>query len=73
MSFLSHVVSSGGILVDPSKVDVVLHWEAPKSITYITSFLGLAGYYGRFIEGFSKITLPLSQLTRKGQAFAWDV
>ena len=73
MSFLGHVISSGGIAVDPSKIDAVLQWETPKSATEIRSFLGLAGYYRRFIEGFSKLSLPLTQLTRKGQAYVWDV
>ena len=72
VSFLGHVISRNGIAVDPSKVDAVLQWEAPKSVTEIRSFLGLAGYYRRFIEGFSKLALPLTQLTRKGEAFVWD-
>jgi hypothetical protein len=72
VSFLGHVISNGGIAVDPSKVDAVLKWETPKSVFEIRSFLGLAGYYRRFIEGFSKLALPLTQLTRKGQAFVWD-
>ncbi|XP_050908927.1 uncharacterized protein LOC127122669 [Lathyrus oleraceus] len=73
VSFLGHVISSGGIAVDPSKIDAVLQWETPKSATEIRSFLGLAGYYRRFIEGFSKIAMPLTQLTRKGQSYVWDV
>jgi hypothetical protein len=72
VSFLGHVISSNGIAVDPSKVSAVLQWEAPKSVTEIRSFLGLAGYYRRFIEGFSRIALPLTQLTRKGQAYIWN-
>ena len=72
MSFLGHVISSKGIAVDPSKVEVVLRWESPKSVFEIRSFLGLARYYRRFIEGFSKLALPLTKLTRKGQAFVWD-
>ena len=63
MSFLGHVISSGGIAVDPSKIDTMLQWEAPKSVTEIKSFLGLVGYYRRFIGGFSKLALPLTQLT----------
>lgn len=59
--------------MDPAKVDAVMQWEAPKTVTKITSFLGLAGYYRRFIEYFSKLTLPLTQLTRKGQVFVWDI
>ena len=57
--------------MDPSKVEAVLKWELPKSVTEIRSFVGLAGYYRRFIEGFSKIAAPLTQLTRKDQPFAW--
>ncbi|XP_050919056.1 uncharacterized mitochondrial protein AtMg00860-like [Lathyrus oleraceus] len=71
--FLSHVISSGGIVVDPSKVDTVLQWETLKSVTEIKSFLSLVGYYRRLIEVFSRLSLPLSQLTQKGQAYVWDV
>lgn len=73
VSFLGHVVFGDGIAVDPSKIDAVLQWEAPTSVTEIRSFLGLAGYYRRFIEGFSKLALPLTKLTCKGAAFVWDV
>lgn len=69
MSFLYHVISSGGIGVDPSKMDVVLQWKAPKSVTEIRSFLRLASYYRIFIEGFYNLSLLLTQLNRKGQAF----
>ncbi|MCI78881.1 retrotransposon protein, partial [Trifolium medium] len=55
ISFLGHVISSEGIAVDPAKVDAVLQWSTPESVTEIRSFLGLAGYYRRFIEGFSKL------------------
>ncbi|CAJ2636548.1 unnamed protein product [Trifolium pratense] len=73
VSFLGHVISSGGIAVDPAKVDAVLQWGTPESVSEIRSFLGLAGYYRRFIEGFLKLALPLTQLTIKDQAFVWDV
>ena len=63
------MISQGRITVDPSKIEVVLKWESPKSIFEIMSFLGIAGYYRRFIEGFSKLALPLTKLTRKGQVF----
>ena len=72
VSFLRHMNFSGGIAVDPSKVDDVLQWKTPKSVTEIRSFLGLAGYYKRFIEGFSKLELTLTKLTCKGKAFVWD-
>ena len=69
VSFHGHMISNSGIA---SKVDAVLQWESPKSVFEIRSFLGLTGYYRRFIEGFSKLALPLTQLTRKGQAYVWD-
>jgi hypothetical protein len=69
VTFLGHVILRGEIVVDPSKVDAVLQWETPKSVFEIISSLGLTGYYWRFIEGFSKLALPLTQLTWKGQAF----
>lgn len=69
VGFLGHVISSGGIVVDPLKVDVVLQWETLNSITEIISFLGSVGYYKRFIEGFLKLAVPLNQLTWKGKAY----
>jgi len=71
VQFLGHVISARGIAVDPAKVDAVVKWESPKLATEIRSFVGLAGYYRRFIEGFSKIVAPLTQLTRKDQPFTW--
>ncbi|GAU44597.1 hypothetical protein TSUD_187870 [Trifolium subterraneum] len=72
VSFFGHVISSGGIAVDPAKVNAVMKWGTPESVSEIRSFLGLAGYYTRSIEGFSKMALPLTLLTRKDQAFVWD-
>ena len=69
--FLGHVVTAQGIEVDPSKVEAVLNWSRPTNVTEVRSFLGLAGYYRRFIEGFSKLAGPLTQLTRKGIKFEW--
>jgi len=60
VTFLGHVVSSKGIFVDPQKVEAVLRWERPTTITEIRSFLGLAGHYQRFIEGFSTIATLLT-------------
>lgn len=65
MSFPGHVISSGGIVVDPLKLEAVLQWETLTYVTEIKSFIGLAGYYMRFIEGFSRLALPLN-LTQKG-------
>ena len=58
--------------MDPKKVEAVVHWPRPTSVTEIMSFLGLAGYYKKFIKDFSKITVPLTRLTRKQQKYDWD-
>ena len=71
MGFLGHVVSADGIYVDPLKVEAVASWGQPTMVTEVWSFLGLAGYYRRFIEGFSKIAGQLDRLTRKGVKFEW--
>jgi hypothetical protein len=71
VAFLGHVVSKGGISVDPSKVQDVLSWKAPMSVSDIRSFLGLAGYYRRFIEGFSRISKPMMELLEKDKQFNW--
>jgi len=71
VQFLGHVISVQGIAMDPTKVEAVVKWESPKSATEIRSFVRLADYYRRFIEGFSKIVAPLTLLTRKEQPFTW--
>ncbi|XP_074336701.1 putative mitochondrial protein AtMg00860 [Apium graveolens] len=71
VQFLGHIVSSEGISVDPAKVDTVANWERPKTPTEVRSFLGLAGYYRRFVQDFSKIATPLTRLTRKSKKFEW--
>jgi len=70
--FLGHVISSAGVAVDPAMVQAVMDWEVPKTPSEIHSFIGLAGYYRRFIEGFSSIAAPLTKLTRKGEKFVWS-
>ena len=72
VSFLGHVVSNGGISVDPSKVKDVLDWKPPTNVSEIRSFLGLAGYYRRFIEGFSKLAKPMTALLEKNTKFVWS-
>ena len=72
VQFLGHVVNYKGIKVDPAKIEVVMQWETPKSPTEIRSFLGLAGYYRRFIKDFSSIAAPLTTLTRKGIKYTWN-
>jgi hypothetical protein len=71
VSFLGHISSKGGIFVDPSKVKDVLSWNTPQNVSDIRSFLGLAGYYRRFIDGFSKISKPMTELLAKGKTFEW--
>jgi hypothetical protein len=70
-AFLGHVISKGGISVDPCKVQDVLSWSAPTSVGNIRSFLGLARYYRRFIEGFLKISKPMTVLLKKDKKFEW--
>jgi hypothetical protein len=70
--FLGHIISNGGILVDSAKVKEIMAWSIPTTVTEIRSFLGLAGYYRRFIEGFSKIGKPVTSLLEKGTEFKWD-
>ena len=57
--------------MDPAKIETIAKWERSQTITEVRSFLGLAEYYKRFVEGFSKMVLPLTQLTRKDQPFSW--
>ncbi|WMV46412.1 hypothetical protein MTR67_039797 [Solanum verrucosum] len=72
VSFLCHIVSSEGIEVDPKKTDAVKSWPRPLSPSDIQSFLGLAGYYWRFVEGFSSIASPLTALTQKKSKLEWS-
>ncbi|GJS76306.1 putative reverse transcriptase domain-containing protein [Tanacetum coccineum] len=71
VQFLGHVIDSEGIHVDPAKIESIKDWTSPKSPTEIRQFLGLAGYYQRFIEGFSKIAKPMTKLTQKKVKFEW--
>ncbi|XP_073018817.1 uncharacterized protein [Primulina eburnea] len=73
VEFLGHIVSKQGISVDPSKIESIKQWPIPKTVSDIQSFLSLAGYYRRFIADFSKIALPLTNLTRKATKFEWTL
>jgi hypothetical protein len=69
--FLGHIISKGGIAVDLAKVTAIMDWKTPSTVLEIRSFSGLAGYYRRFIEGFSKIAKPMTSLLEKGKEFKW--
>ena len=72
VQFLGHVVSSEGIKVDPTKVEAMINWERPKTPMEVRSFMGLAGYYRRFVQDFTKNSYPLTKLTRKNEKFVWN-
>jgi hypothetical protein len=69
--FLGHIINRDGLAMDPKKVAAILDWKAPKDVHGIKSFIGMAGYYRRFIEGFSKITRPMTALLAKKVEFKW--
>ncbi|WOH00583.1 hypothetical protein DCAR_0519949 [Daucus carota subsp. sativus] len=72
VQFLGHVVNNEGIKVDPAKIESIMNWERPKSPTEVRSFMGLAGYYRRFVKYFEKIASPLTKLTRKNEKYEWN-
>ena len=72
VAFLGHVITKKGISVDPGKIEAVSDWPRPTNVHEVRSFLGLAGYYRRFVEGFSKIASSLTMLTRKNVKFQWS-
>ena len=71
VGFLGHIVSSGGVSVDPAKIKDVEEWEAPTTKTQVRAFLGLAGYYRMFVEGFSSIARTMTQFLKKDKKFEW--
>ncbi|XP_040932091.1 uncharacterized mitochondrial protein AtMg00860-like [Gossypium hirsutum] len=72
VTFLGHVVLVKGIRMDPQNIEAVVDWKPTKTISEIRSFLGLVGYYRRFVEGFSLISAPLTKLPRRGVSFNWS-
>ncbi|XP_073124289.1 uncharacterized protein [Henckelia pumila] len=72
VAFLGHIISKSGVEVDPSKVQAVKEWSVPRGASEIRSFLSLAGYYRKFIKGFSSIVVPLTALTKKNAKFFWS-
>eukprot|EP00253_Pinus_taeda_P011178 PITA_11178 len=71
IQYLGHVISKEGIAVDPEKIKAIMDWPVPKDVADIRSFMGLAGYYRRFVEGFSRVAFPITSLQKKGKAFQW--
>jgi hypothetical protein len=71
--YLGHIISNDGIEVDPEKIESIREWSDPKNVIEVRSFMGLAGYYRRFTEGFSKISHPITSLQKKGVNFQWTL
>jgi hypothetical protein len=71
VGFLGHIISAGGVSVDPSKITSILERKAPTNPTEVRAFLRLAGYYRKFVEGFSSIARPMTQLLKKDKKFEW--
>eukprot|EP00253_Pinus_taeda_P006753 PITA_06753 len=71
IQYLGHVITKEGIAVDPEKIKAIMDWPVPKDVADVRSFMGLAGYYRRFVEGFSKVAFPITSLQKKGKTFHW--
>ena len=71
VGFLGHVLTEEGLSVDPAKIEAVTQWQSPTTVKEVRSFLGLAGYYRKFVEGFSSIARPMTQLLKKDKKFEW--
>ena len=72
IQYLGHVVTKEGISVDPENIKAIEEWLVPKDVTDVWSFMGITGYYRRFIEGFSRIANPVTSLQKKGNKFKWN-
>eukprot|EP00253_Pinus_taeda_P027708 PITA_27708 len=71
IQYLGHIITKEGIAVDPEKIRTIMEWPIPKDVADIRSFMGLAGYYRRFVEGFSRVAYPITSLQKKGRIFKW--
>ncbi|XP_028058863.1 uncharacterized protein LOC114262693 [Camellia sinensis] len=72
VGFLGHIITKEGVSVDPHKIEAIVNWPTPTNVTEMRSSLGLAGYHRRFVKDFSKIAVPLTQLTQNGVLFEWS-
>jgi len=73
VQFLGYIVAKDGISVGLAKIEAILNWPRPTNVFEVRSFLGMAGYYRRFVEGFSKLALPITRLLRKTNRFEWTI
>jgi len=73
VQYLGHVISKDGISFNPGKIKAIINWPVPKDVSDVRSFMGITGYYRKFIEGFSKIANPITSLQKKGRKFVWDL
>lgn len=71
LSYLGHVISSAGVATDPKKVQIIRDWPTPSSVKGLRSFLGMAGYYRKFVKNFGLISKPLTTLLKKGVLYVW--
>eukprot|EP00253_Pinus_taeda_P016981 PITA_16981 len=71
VQYLGHVITKEGIVVDPEKIKAIMDWPVPKDVADVRSFMGLAGYYRRFVEGFSRVAFPITSLQKKRKTFHW--
>jgi hypothetical protein len=69
--YLGHIISKDGITMDLENIEAIIEWSMPKNVTKVRSFMGLVGYYRRFIVGFLRITHPITSLQRKEKKFQW--
>ena len=71
VNFLGHVVSAKGVSTDPEKIKLIVEWPTPTNLKQLRGFLGLSGYYRKFVRGYSEISRPLNLLTKKDQPYVW--